>query len=114
MIKFFTYGTFRQGECRHSILQGYTPIFIKTLNTAPEYKLVDLGSFPGMRRGNISVVGELYEVPDDALSIFDMIEGHPSFFRRQEIKLEDGSVAIAYMFQHDSDNEIKSGDWKNR
>ena len=111
MVKFFTYGTFRKGECRHSILQSFKPVFIKTITTAPQYKLFDLGSFPGMAKGNKVVVGELYELPEEALTVFDGIEGHPVFFKRAEIKLVDGSYAIGYIYPHESNDEIMSGDW---
>jgi gamma-glutamylcyclotransferase (GGCT)/AIG2-like uncharacterized protein YtfP len=116
MIRFFTYGTFRQGECRHDVLQRFKPEFVQVITTAPEYKLFNLGSFPGMIEGNEAVVGELYNLPEIALHTLDMIESHPSFFCRKEIKLEDGTLAVAYLFQHATSNlcEITSNDWRNK
>ncbi len=117
MIKFFTYGTFRQRECRHDILQKFKPEFLKTTTTAPEYKLFNLGSFPGMiENGDKEVIGELYNISEGALSTLDMIEGHPAFFRRKEIKLSDGTCAISYLFPHSTNNydEIVSSDWTKK
>ena len=116
MIRFFTYGTFRQGECRHDILQSFKPEFIQVITTASEYKLLNLGSFPGMVEGDKAVVGELYNLPEIALNTLDMIESHPSFFCRKEIKLKDGTCAISYLFQRSINNlhEITSNDWTNK
>ena len=117
MIKFFTYGTFRRGECRNDILTKFGSSFIKQTTTAPEYKLFNLGSFPGMiENGDVSVTGELYYITEAALAMFDMIESHPSFFCRKEINLSDGTTAISYLYPHDVDDfrHIESGDWANR
>lgn len=115
MIKFFTYGTFRKNECRNHILEGFKPEFIKTITTAPQYKLFNLGSFPGMQEnGNMAVVGELYDLPEEALVVFDAIESHPTFFKRTMVELSDGTLAIAYIFPHECFNEIESGDWLNK
>lgn len=114
MIRFFTYGTLRRGECRSSILEQFAAEFIELTSTANEYKLVDVGSFPGLSSGDRAVVGELYYLPEAAFDYLDRIEGHPTFFRRDVVKLCDGSVAVAYMFPHEGYNEIKSGDWLNK
>ncbi len=117
MIKFFTYGTFRQNECRHYILQSFKPEFIKQIETVAKYTLINLGSFPGIiEGGNNAIVGELYDITDDIMAVFDMIEGHPSFFCRKEIELVDGTNAAAYVFQHSIENcdIIMSNDWTTR
>lgn len=112
MIKFFTYGTLRKGESRHNILEHFNAEFISSTTTAPEYKLFDLGSFPGMTaNGNCAITGEVYNLPEEALITLDMIEGHPDFFYRTEIKLQDGTIAISYLFPYEGSIEIKSGDW---
>jgi len=117
MIKFFTYGTFRRGECRHYILQKFVKEFSGITTTAPKYRLVNLGSFPGILEGGTNhIVGEVYYIEDDALPMLDMIESHPSFFLRTNIELSDGSTAIAYIFPHnvESNKDISSGDWVNK
>lgn len=114
MIRFFTYGTFRAGECRHHVLKSFGVIFVQAINTAPEYTLVNVGAFPGMlESGNDSVVGELYDVPEEAIPTFDIIEGHPTFFCRKNVKLADGTSAVSYVFLCPLDRygKIKTGDW---
>ena len=116
MSSFFTYGTFMTDECRNFILLDNGGQFIKAATTAPKYKLLNLGSFPGVIDGEAVVVGELYDIPECALEVFDRIEGVPFLFDRKQVELEDGTTAIAYMFQGSADDaaEIKSGNWKHR
>jgi gamma-glutamylcyclotransferase (GGCT)/AIG2-like uncharacterized protein YtfP len=117
MIRFFTYGTFRQGECRNHILQGFNAEFLGIITTIPEYKLFNLGHCPAMiEGGDKAIVGELYNLPKIALSTLDIIESHPLYFRHQEIKLIDNTYAISYLFQRSTDgfDKIATNDWVNR
>lgn len=115
MITIFTYGTFQTGECRNTLLKACGAKFIKNIKTAPKYKLLDYGSFPGMVTGDKAIVGELYEAPDVALVTFDRIEGVPFLFDRAQVELEDGTFATAYVLVHNEGlPEIKTADWKNK
>lgn len=114
-MRLFVYGTLRRDECRHSVLGRFNPTFVKEVKTASTYKLLDLGAFPAMVHGDRAVIGELYDVSDDAIPTFDMIEGVPYLFNRNTIALQDGTNAIAYIFMRDTDApEIITGDWKNK
>jgi gamma-glutamylcyclotransferase (GGCT)/AIG2-like uncharacterized protein YtfP len=109
----FVYGTLRAGEPNHHFLAGQ--LFARHARTVPAFDLVDLGAFPAMvARGLTSVVGEVYDVDDDALAGLDRLEGHPHFYRRQTIRLDDGDKAVAYLLptkQAHGRPRIPSGDW---
>ena len=44
--------------------------------------------------------GELYELGDEDLDLIQQLEGHPEFFRRTTIRLDDGTEAVAYDLLH--------------
>ena len=95
MTKIFTYGTLLAGEPNHRVLRGSR--CVGPARTPPRFKLVDLGSFPGMlAEGNTAVLGELYEVDDDVLAALDRLEGHPRFYLRAPIVLTGWMRAETY------------------
>jgi gamma-glutamylaminecyclotransferase len=114
MTKIFTYGTLLAGEPNHRILRGSR--CIGPARTPPRFKLVDLGSFPGMlAEGNTAILGELYEVDDDVLGALDRLEGHPHLYRRAPIILAGWRRAETYFFppaRAAGRAVIESGDWR--
>jgi len=112
----FVYGSLQRGECNHRMMKGAR--LLRSAKTAPAFDLFDLGSFPAMvARGDAPVVGELYEVDDVLLKRLDVFEGHPRFYERTEIQLEDGTTAEAYLMprsQVRGTRRIVSGSWKAR
>lgn len=109
----FVYGTLRQGQPNHYHLRGQT--FLGTARTQALYHLVSLGPYPAMvEEGSTVVVGELYQVDRRGLAGLDRLEGHPDFYRRQTIELEDGTLAQTYLLpvkQAQGRSPIPSGDW---
>ncbi|HJL14439.1 MAG TPA: gamma-glutamylcyclotransferase family protein, partial [Sandaracinaceae bacterium LLY-WYZ-13_1] len=71
---------------------------MRRARTVPRYRLVSLGRFPAMvGGGRTRVVGEVYEVDGATLERLDRLEGHPGFYRRRQVELDDGRSAIAYL-----------------
>lgn len=108
----FVYGTLLRGQQRNDLLEN--EIFLGEVRTAPQFTLISLGPFPAIvRYKENQVLGELYEVSDATLWLLDQVEGVPHLYRREEIELEDGSTAIAYLLPHMEEGmwEIKSGSW---
>lgn len=103
------YGTLKKGFQRNDLLKSQR--FIKEVRTEPFYRLYDHGGFPTMVKSpnGISVKGELWEVDEECVKTLDMIEGHPTFFKRSRIKLEEGT-AEAYIFQLPVDGYPECGD----
>ncbi|TNF24106.1 MAG: gamma-glutamylcyclotransferase [Deltaproteobacteria bacterium] len=64
--------------------------------------------------GATAVIGEVYEVGPRTLAALDRLEGHPGFYERRPIRLEDGEEVQAYLLsaaQVRGRPRIASGDW---
>ena len=110
----FVYGTLLQGEGNHDLLAGAE--FVGAARTPPGYALRDLGAFPGLVDGGEHAVdGEVYLVGPDTLARLDRLEGHPSWYRRVPIALDDGSTVETYLLPPDrvaGRPVITSGSWR--
>ena len=116
MTRLFVYGTLRKGCGNHRRLDKSKYVGIR--KTAPGFSLLCLNGLPIMVRsaGDSRVTGEMYEVTPTTMKRLDILEGHPDFYTREEIHLEDGTGAQAYLFLTDLTGErdvaeIQSGDW---
>jgi gamma-glutamylaminecyclotransferase len=109
----FVYGTLRPGQPNHRLL-GRSE-WLGTFRTTPRFTLADLGAFPAMiDGGDTSVIGDLFAVDRETLRALDYLEGHPRFYRRQAIPLENGQMAQAYLLPADQATgrpRIAGGDW---
>lgn len=110
----FVYGTLRVGQgnwVRH--LRHHTPV-AEDVRTRDVFTLVSMGGFPGMvKGGTTSVVGDLFDISSETQDRLDMLEGHPDFYRRSLIELEDGLQVQAYLAPTSAHKRpvIQSGDW---
>ena len=109
----FVYGTLRRDEVNHDLLVRAR--FVAEARTEPCFDLFDLGAFPAMSAGGeTAVLGEAYVVGDATLARLDRLEGHPSFYRRTQIRLDDGQVVQTYLMDRNMMRGrvlIPSGDW---
>jgi gamma-glutamylaminecyclotransferase len=112
----FVYGTLLAGERNHHLLEGAR--LVGEARTQPAFTLYDFGGFPGMVAGGNHVVpGEVYEVDEPALAAMDRLEGHPTFYQRTSIRVEDGTTVQAYLLRPDQVSHqpiIPSGSWRAR
>jgi gamma-glutamylcyclotransferase (GGCT)/AIG2-like uncharacterized protein YtfP len=115
-IRIFVYGTLLAGEPNHRLLTDAR--LIAEARTKPAFELRDLGAFPGLERGGEhAVAGEVYEVDAATLAALDRLEGHPRFYRRTRIALEDGAAVETYLLapeQVEGRPVIHSGSWRAR
>jgi gamma-glutamylcyclotransferase (GGCT)/AIG2-like uncharacterized protein YtfP len=115
-VMVFVYGTLLQGEPNHDFLASAR--LIRAARTEPSFELVSLGPFPAMvPGGKAAVVGEIYEVDDETLAALDRLEGHPDFYHREWIRLEDGDDVLAYVMEPErvcDRPRIPGGDWRQR
>lgn len=114
--RFFCYGTLKQGFSSHDLLTRHDAKFLGEARTNSNYHMHNLGWFPGVIFNDEvegGVVGELYEINDKCLKDLDIYEGHPTLFRRQKIELEDGTQAIAYIYNQPVRfySKIDDGHW---
>jgi gamma-glutamylaminecyclotransferase len=116
-VRVFVYGTLLAGEPNHGVLAGATRLADEA-RTEPAFELRDLGPFPGLvRGGSHAVVGEVYEVDDVTLAALDRLEGHPRFYKRSRISLDDGALVETYLLspqQVEGRPVIDSGNWRAR
>ena len=89
--------------------------------TLPGAELFDLGSYPGIGRGESNVAGEVFEVSSPVLQTADEIEGHPDFYLREieTVVLADGNEREAWVYWTPqgllaNSLTIPSGDWFDR
>jgi gamma-glutamylcyclotransferase (GGCT)/AIG2-like uncharacterized protein YtfP len=83
--------------------------------------LYDLGDYPGLKKGDGSVLGELYQILDpsvvpplDEYEEFNEAESSRSLFLRQRVRLKKPLVDCwVYFFNHSvrGRRPIKHGDW---
>ena len=109
----FVYGSLRKDLHNHNSYLKHSK-FLGRHTTHPEYTMLSLGSFPGVRvGGNTAIKGELYEVDDLALERLDYLEGVPTFYDRHTIPTEKGD-AIMYVLERIGEYvEVPNGDWKD-
>merc|ERR1712025_846216 len=81
--------------------------------------MVSLMAFPaliGPTKDPTDIVVEVYEVRNEAIAkALDRLEGHPGFYDRQIVELEDGRKGWVYCFSEDSGysgrDKVACGDW---
>jgi len=111
----FVYGTLREGQSRNNVFRDAEYIGVR--KTKPHYTMYSLGAFPALSTlGNTEIVGDVYKVSDYTLEVCDMIEGHPSFYQRLPIELQDESIEepLAYFIVNrdwSRHAKIDSGNW---
>jgi gamma-glutamylcyclotransferase (GGCT)/AIG2-like uncharacterized protein YtfP len=109
------YGTLLSGEPNSDLL--HRTDLLGDAFTEPNFTLVSLGAFPAMIAGGETAVrGEVYAVDRWTLTALDRLEGHPGFYRRRTIHLDDGTTALAYLLEPEQTTGrtiITSGDWRS-
>ncbi len=115
----FVYGSLMRGLHNHHYLR--TARLVEATLTVSEHSLVDLGAFPGVtwlplawEHHSTPIKGELYEVDDPTLALLDRLEGHPRFYERKEVDLQNGATAWMYfLVRPDMDHHpVLTGDWR--
>lgn len=112
----FVYGTLMRGEVNHHLLAHAS--FVCEALTMGAYQLHDLGAFPALVAGSAGqVAGEVYLLDAASLARLDLLEGHPSFYRRTEVELHDGSRAHTYVLDAERVRGapvIEHGQWRKQ
>jgi gamma-glutamylcyclotransferase (GGCT)/AIG2-like uncharacterized protein YtfP len=70
-----------------------------------------------LQGGNVSVLGELYQVSRQLRFKLDVHHQCPALFRRVTIQLEDGTEAETYVMDDDKvrgKRRLKNGSWRAR
>jgi gamma-glutamylaminecyclotransferase len=109
----FVYGSLLKGEPNHRHLASST--FLRSGRTSAGFSLLDMGAYPALVPGGTTrVAGEVYGVDDLTLAALDRLEGHPHYYRRAPVVLEDGASTETYLLVMDAKRRrvIEGGDWR--
>lgn len=106
----FVYGTLRQGQCNHYLLQE--SVFLGKCTTLAQFDLFDLGAYPAAIAGSRCLVGEVYQVDEFTMAKLDELEDYPVEYDRQLIDTPFGQAWI-YLYQSSQGLSllIESGDY---
>jgi len=109
------YGSLKQGFPNARLLKDQE--FVGNVHTAPTYTLHAVGKgFPALNPiGDTAVFCEIYDVDDFCLQRLDHLEGHPDFYKREQIETELGRVWIYFGKGQLLEGEvITSGNWQTK
>jgi len=110
MHRIFVYGSLRAGGFNSHLMDGAE--FLGEM-TIEGFRMYSLGAFPMIRRTGEpehQVVGEVYLVSEGLRDRLDRLEGHPEWYRREEV----APGVEGYVYQHPAGSLVKSGDWRKR
>jgi len=117
-FRLFVYGTLMSDGCHAAVLDQQR--LIGSARTRPQYRLLDLGDYPGLvpcDAGGWSIEGELYEVHADLLPVLDRVEGAPWLFRLDRVELaQPAQLVLAYLYQQGGPTTplFPRGRWDNK
>ena len=107
----FVYGTLKTGHGNHGVIEGNSK-YVGDAHVGNGYSLHDIGhGFPYMVKGSGSgCFGELFKVNEKAIERMDMLEGHPSFYKRTKCEVTDVGgkklKAWTYIYQGVIDDDV--------
>tara|TARA_R100001443_G_scaffold21957_1_gene34163 strand:- start:2045 stop:2404 length:360 start_codon:yes stop_codon:yes gene_type:complete len=110
----FVYGTLRMGYHNHRLIVDCE--FIDVARTVNNYAMYANGIPYVSENEQVSqIYGELYLVKPKILFNLDMLEGHPSWYKRKKVPIEtlSGKIYNAWLYFNETktDNLITSGDF---
>lgn len=112
----FTYGTLMSGLHNHHFLKNSK--FIARAHTQIPYVMYGRGiPYVSKEEHRYPITGELYEITADQLDSIDILEGHPNFYKREEIPViqEDGQETVAWIYfcnPHPAAKKLEQGDYR--
>ena len=100
MNKVFVYGTLKSGGAIRGLSNfGDGAVIVgKAKTTYPDYKMIDLGAFPGvLMGGEHHIQGEVWEVSDEVAEHLDAIEGYPDFYNKVPTETSEGKAMMYFL-----------------
>ena len=102
----FVYGSLKRGRANHH--QLHAAEYLAVARSAPRFGLRVVDGYPALVPGARRIVGELYRIAASALPMLDEFEG--SGYVRQEIELDGGQRALAYLARTPDAGTVYPGD----
>ncbi len=98
----FVYGTLRSGHSNHHLLKDANSYGVG--NTLEDYAMYLISGYPYVtsKEPRYPIVGELFGIDDNTLSMLDKMEGHPRYYERKEVPVTVGDKQYtAWMYFKD-------------
>ncbi len=119
----FVYGTLMTGRRNHTRLQaGARLVSRHAVTRAKGYQMfcrntmagyyapvVTRDRFPPQGANLGQIRGEVYRVDNDTLTMLDVFEGHPEYYRRQKVAIADHGDIWMYLFARDLEDVTDEG-----
>lgn len=89
------YGTLKKGHCNHILLKDATFLGYDSI-TGP-VKLYDLGTIPAAVETpgvTNTIKGEVYAINEEILAGLDLMEGHPTLYKRIKARTDVGTHRV--------------------
>lgn len=108
------YGSLRKGFNNHTLLKDCEQVGVTKLQG---FKMHSLSAYPAVYHSqddNAIITVEVYEVSDSVLERdLDRLEGHPVFYKREEVDTEFGKAWVYVMVSDRYRNNpiVEDGDW---
>jgi len=117
-IYVFVYGTLKVGFGNNYLLRGSECLGVA--KTQEYYSMTSSGiPFVHHTPKQTTIKGELYKVNKNTLHQLDMLEGHPNWYKRQQVWVVDGyggPLAKAWLYFNNVDRgsqKLLTGDYQN-
>jgi gamma-glutamylaminecyclotransferase len=107
----FFYGSLKRGWQNHHLIADQH--YLGAAVTEPRYRLIDLGTYPGMIRDDadgVAVKGELWAVGPRCLAALDEFEGADGPYARAAVMVAAREGAQAYLWHGSVPPGVRSGD----
>lgn len=106
-MKLAVYGTLKKGKSNHKLIEHC--YFYGTYYLGSEFCLT-VGGLPYVqRKPGHGVLVEIYEVDDETIKLLDRLEGHPTFYTREDVWAHDMDIGAdikvqCYLYNHNDIN----------
>lgn len=113
----FVYGSLKRGFYNHWLMEKINAKFVGA-DILFGCRLYNLGAFPGLRKDgdetSLPVLGEVYAVATHQVRQLDAFEGHPGFYRREEMETGSEEMVNVYVYQGKVKEEalVVDGVWR--
>ena len=115
----FVYGSLKSGRSNHNAYLGASDMLGRGYMEGL-YDLIDLGWYPAVLRREdgqpTRIYGEVYEVDEDTFYSLDLLEGHPDYYKREQVNLADGTRVWTYFlpegYRDSAESVVDNGCWR--
>ena len=106
----FVYGSLKKDFSNHSLLSRNSAFFCgEYLTKAASFEMRSYGGFPcvlNVDKGGKKVMGELYLCTPSLIEAMDKMEGHPFWYKRKRVWMDDGTWAHTYIMPKEGVHDL--------